>query len=119
MSAMTVVKKNAKGRGVYANRDYLMGDTIEVSELLVADLDPDRAHPFDTWTFAFGSRVAIALGTGSLYNHAYDANADWVVNRREKTIRFYAVRAIPHGAEITINYNGLDSKEPVGFKVKA
>ena len=113
-----VVKKNDKGRGVYATCDYELGETIEVAHVIVADLRPDLPHPFDTWTYAFGSKVAIALGNGSLYNHSYNPNADWVVNRRDKTIRYYAVRRILHGAEITINYQGLGSLEPVHFKVK-
>lgn len=51
-------------------------------------------------------QAAIALGYGSLYNHAVHSNAHYELNLSDNTIEIYAVEDIPAGAEITVNYNG-------------
>ena len=63
------------------------------------------------------TRVAVALGYGSLYNHSYTPNAHYVdVDQCRK--RFVALRDIEAGEEITINYNAVpDDRSDVGFEV--
>ena len=51
-------------------------------------------------------QCAIALGFGSLYNHAKDSNAEYNLNLADETIEIIAVKNILIGEEITINYNG-------------
>jgi SET domain-containing protein len=59
---------------------------------------------------------AIALGYGSLYNHAYGANANFVLDIEHKTIDIIAVNAIEPSEEITINYHGDPwDKSPLWF----
>lgn len=56
-------------------------------------------------------RPAIALGYGSIYNHSYEANANYRFDYDNNTIDFYAVKSIAAGEEITVNYNG-DPADP-------
>ena len=49
---------------------------------------------------------AIALGFGSIYNHAVHANADFILDFENNTIDIVAIRDIAAGEEITINYHG-------------
>ena len=64
---------------------------------------------------------AIALGYGSMYNHANPANLRYLSALAGEAIAFIAVRAIQRDEELTINYNGVGgepvSGEDVWFKV--
>ena len=55
--------------------------------------------------------LALALGFGSLYNHAVLSNAAYILDRETKTIRFYALVDIAAGTEICINYAGERGQE--------
>jgi len=59
--------------------------------------------------------VAICFGFGSLYNHAYEANATYRKLIKEQVIEFVAIKAIKKGNEITVNYNygSPDNKKPL------
>ena len=48
---------------------------------------------------------AIALGYGSMYNHANPANMRYASAFEGRAIRFTAARTIKGGEELTINYN--------------
>ncbi len=50
--------------------------------------------------------IAVALGFGSLYNHSWRPNARYELDHGLKVVRFFAVRAIDEGDEVTINYTG-------------
>lgn len=98
------VRRNRKGRGVYATQRFYRGETIEICHVLVSKLDQYEEHAFDRWAYAFDGHAAIALGAGSLYNHSATPNADWRCRRSSQTIRIFAVREIAQNEEILINY---------------
>ena len=106
------VRRNRKGRGVYATQLFYRGETIEICHVLVSKVDQFKAHPFDRWSYAFDGHAAIALGAGSLYNHSTTPNADWRCRRSSQTIRIFALREIRPGDEILINYG-----DNIDFKV--
>ncbi len=56
-------------------------------------------------------QAAIALGYGSLYNHSYDPNATYVKQIPGMTIDFIALRTIPKGTEILVNYNAGNPRD--------
>lgn len=60
---------------------------------------------------------AIALGYGSLYNHAYESNTEYEFHESELAIDFIARRDIAAGEELTINYNntGTMALAPIRF----
>lgn len=100
------------GKGVFAAGPIPEGGVIEVCPVLLfpkAQLAAMRQTILDDYYFDWGdddSQYAIALGYGSLYNHAYEPNADYEMDFENETIDFYALRDIAPGEEIFVNYNG-------------
>jgi SET domain-containing protein len=114
-----------RGRGVFAARDFLPGEVIEVCPVIVsagaADEGLIERTNFFNYYFGWGEderACAIALGYGSLYNHSYHPNADHRRDFAAGTITVTAYRHIRAGEEITINYTGeIDCRDPVWFDV--
>lgn len=110
------------GRGVFTARDITSGALIEICPVLVlpaeelAVIHGTRLHDY---YFLWGEdqqQCAIALGFGSLYNHASDPNAETVIDYEKETIDIYGLREIPAGEEITISYNrGAEEEFPLWF----
>lgn len=104
---------DARGRGVFALRAFRSGECVEICpvvpvsglhEHLPKELQ-ERAFNWGHLTDARGQQSAIALGYGSLYNHANPANLRYIADRETKCLIFIAARAIKGGDEFTINYN--------------
>ena len=113
----------AKGRGVFASADFVEGQMIESSPVIVIPASHraalDTTALFDYY-FSWGpdlTEAAICLGFGSLYNHSYSPNARYVKDYDNGKINFIAVRVITAGEEITVNYNGDPSNsKPIWFE---
>lgn len=112
------------GRGVYANRDIKKDEIIEtcpviqVSEHDTANL---KESVLVTYFFYFGKnkkRLLVALGFGSIYNHAHKPNAKYKIKPSENAMEFIALRDIKKDQEITINYRNETSKNknPLWFE---
>ncbi len=98
-----------KGRGVFSGETIPEGSLIESCPVLVLppkDLKLVHQTLLHDYYFYWGdnTRCAIALGYGSLYNHASDANADYRMDLEQETIDIFSLRTIYSGEEITINY---------------
>jgi hypothetical protein len=111
-----------KGRGVFAVKPIKKGKLIERVPLLILPATTlvdglDNAHVGRFYYWWTKTKLAVALGYGSLYNHSFDANATYT-HEPDETLKYVAVRDIAVGEEVTINYNG-DPKDqtPVDFKV--
>jgi len=101
-----VKKIKGKGRGVFAQKNIEEGTIIEKVPLLVMPEEDIYDAFLADYVFEWGKdTVAIALGSGSLYNHSYDPNARYQ-DVGTKAKEYVAVRDIQKGEEITINYNG-------------
>lgn len=103
------------GRGVFTSKKIYAGDLIEVCPALVmnpTDIEHlDKTILYDYYFLweddAKGLKTtAVALGLGSMYNHAAPSNADYQMDFEYATIDIIAVENIEPGEEITINYNG-------------
>lgn len=107
---------DAKGRGVFALRDFAAGELVELAPVLIGK--HGISNVFDDYEFNWSEangrgqidlyRAAIALGFGSLYNGANPANLRYELDRAGKAIRFIAARSITNGEELTINYSAED-----------
>jgi hypothetical protein len=104
-----------KGKGVYANRNYTIGDVVEVSPVIVlfapyATLPPKLKTRVFNWGDLTQGPVssALALGFGSMYNHSNPANVKFKANAESESITFIAEKNISINEELTINYNGPD-----------
>jgi SET domain-containing protein len=100
------------GRGVMAIDDIMKGEVLEICPVIViphSDVSKIHNSVLHDYYFIWGDdelQAAIALGFGSMYNHATHPNAEYEMDFEQETIDFYALIDIPAGTEITINYNG-------------
>ena len=111
MINLVVKKLRKKGRGVFANRTFQKGEVVEVCPVIVI---PKKDSPFiektimDFYWYDWGSKEdsAIVLGYGSLYNHSFTPNVEWVEDVKNNQMLFKAIKKIRKGQEIMFNYNG-------------
>jgi SET domain-containing protein len=113
-----------KGRGIFAVRRILSGETIEEAPVLVfpgSEFEWIDKTILTDYYFHWGSEEedgAILLGLCSLCNHSYSPNARFFREFEAGTIRFVALRDIETGEEVTANYNEEpDNRKPVWFDV--
>ena len=110
------------GRGVFTSETIPKNSPIEICPVIeipeneVAIIHETELHDY---YFIWGEndeKAAIALGYGSLYNHSYKPNADFILDLANNTINFFSIQKIKSGEEITINYHGLpESKDELWF----
>jgi hypothetical protein len=122
--APTIVLKDTgtpKGRGAFALSAHAENSIVEICPVVIFDVpDPDllpkeigrRIFKWSTLIGKQGMQRGLALGYGSMYNHANPANLRYCASRITQTMTFIANRQICVGDELTINYDepsGLDS----------
>lgn len=113
-----VRKVRGKGRGVFARCDIAEGTEIERAPVLLLPDECLLGTPLVDYAFEWSkTKVALALGYGSLYNHSFQPNAQYFYAGPQMQ-SYYAIRDIAAGEEITINYNSEPTDQsPVGFDV--
>lgn len=117
-----VKKVKGKGRGVFARESIAAGTVIETVPKMLVPIEwiqDGFANPNLARVYFIHDRrtVAICLGYGSLYNHSYRPNAEYL-DGANATMIFRAIKAIQRDEEICINYNGdPKDKSPMGFEV--
>ncbi len=120
-----VTRSPLSGRGVFALRDFAVGDEVEVAPIIVVpalDWPGVSSTPLNDHCFAWGDELqhaAFGLGCSSFYNHADDPAAAFTRDRERRLLRFTARRAIASGSEITIDYRSSYSEPfPLAFEVR-
>src|SRR5437588_629321 len=105
------IKKCKYGRGVFAGKDYRMGDLIEICPLIVVENFQSALNwighngLMERYYFDFDEdHSALALGYGSLYNHSRNPNAHYEVNKRDRELIVLARRKITKGNQIFVSY---------------
>lgn len=123
--AIFVGDSPGRGRGVFAGRPLHANELIETCPVIVLST-PETALIDGTslYNYYFGwerDQAAIALGFGSLYNHAESPNAMYDRDYTSSVIRVRAIANISPGDEILINYNNskAGSSAPVWFDVRS
>ena len=105
------IANSAKGRGIFARRNFKRGDIIEVCPvLLVPPVDHKSLSQtvLDNYLFDWESEEdsVLLFGYGGLYNHSYTPNAQYIRDFNNKTMVVQAIKNIKEGQEIVFNYNG-------------
>lgn len=110
------------GRGVYTSEDLDAGLLIEIAPVVVLPA-PDRKLIDQTvlhdyifeWSPETG-QCCMALGYVPIYNHSYESNCEYEMDREENLIYIRTVRNVKANEELFINYNGdWNNAEPVWF----
>jgi uncharacterized protein len=108
-SALIEVRQSKlHGNGVFATQHIAGGQTIEVCPALVFD---EEQWELTNETVLHGyfyeapdGQTLLALGYGSLYNHAEDPSAEYEVETSPPCVTVTAARTIMPGEEVTIRY---------------
>ena len=120
----TYVKKiRGKGWGAFCTKRIPKGKIFSVSPLLVLTRRESKLmdeSTLDSYWYEFGSdgrRRAIALGLGSILNHADKPNCSYHMSQTRRTLSFYALRDIPAHEELTHDYGWVaDSYDKYGVR---
>lgn len=89
-------------RGVFASRDYNVGEILEVCPC-IKQIESPTGKILDYLFSLNETDSLIAFGYCSMYNHSDDANADWkIIN--ENQIKIKTIKPIKKGDEIFISY---------------
>ena len=106
-------------RGVLAAEPIRKDEVIEISPVVILpgrQRDAIEQTAITNYCYVWEDDFALAFGLGSLFNHAYDANAEFERDFENLTMIFVAVKDIQPGEEILINYNGAaDDATPVDW----
>ena len=100
-----VGKSQVEGLGVWALEPIVDNEIIEECPVLIASKEDVADTPMIDYVFKIGdNRYALALGSGSLYNHRNQPNARWHFDEDKQRLVFRAARAIEPGEEIFVSY---------------
>jgi SET domain-containing protein len=103
---LTVARSRLHGRGVFTTSSVRSGEVLERCHLLLIPIE--EVHDgslLGAYVFEHSKRFyALALGSGSMYNHAPAPNAEVEMDSVGKTLTVSAVADIPAGVEVTIDY---------------
>jgi len=95
---------------VFTARSINAGDVIEICPIVVipkAQIEIlDQTVLYDYYFLWENNNAAIALGYGSLYNHSYSPNAEYIMDFVDSSLIIQAIKDINAHEEITFNYNG-------------
>ncbi len=108
------------GNGVFATKDFSVGEVIEVcpavstpSEIIDRRKDGGALDFLEYWFFEWNEDKkgdAMILGYGMIYNHSDEPNATYESDFMRKTVTFKAIKPIPRGSQIFINYQIADEE---------
>ncbi|MFA7662615.1 MAG: SET domain-containing protein [Patescibacteria group bacterium] len=115
-----VKKSKIHGLGVFALEDIAKGTVIEVCYMIPfpkKDIALIKKTFLNNYYFEWlNGGGAVALGNGSIYNHSYEPNAEYLGNEKKNITKFVAIKPIKKGQEIFTSYNGdAKRKEKVWF----
>lgn len=103
------ISPTLKIRGILAAKDIKKGQVIERCPVVLMPIKHDTyieqttlKHYYFEWN---KKNSAVVLGYGSLYNHSYAPNAQYVYNYHKKLMVYRALKDIKKGEEVFINYN--------------
>ncbi len=120
---ISVQKIKDRGRGVVANRNFKKGDIIETAPVVVISASEKRyikKTELFNYYFDWGPKskmAAICLGYGSIYNHSWTPNAEYIYREKDEVLVFRAIKPIKNGDEICTSYNGdAADKSPYKFR---
>ena len=114
MEQLIIKKSTIKGagNGVFTTVDIKKGDTIEICETMIFNEKQAQVLINETqlgnYVFAHedGKSVILVWGKGSMYNHKSPSNAQYYFDDETNQMSYVAVKDIPAGKEIFINYGG-------------
>jgi SET domain-containing protein len=99
---------DVKGFGVFTNENIEKGNIVEVCYSLKLK-QSEIQHPNTDYLFYYNSTKEhyLPFGYGSIYNHSDDANLIWNILPEKGIMKFFSIKDITIGEELTHNYGKL------------
>ncbi len=119
--ALYIKKVRGMGRGVFAGRQFLAGEIIEICPVIALPKGTDENNVEGSlahYVFKWGKNddaLAVALGYGSLYNHSANPNAAFQPRFSKDDIVFRALRVIEPDEQIFVDYR-WDEEDYASFR---
>jgi SET domain-containing protein len=100
-----VAKSNIAGRGVFATRDIIQGEIVEICPCLTTN-DRDIKGTVRNYHFATNKpeEACLAFGYCSIVNHSDNPNCIWRYDDKLDSLVIVSLRQIKKGEEITHSY---------------
>jgi tRNA-specific adenosine deaminase 3 len=111
--SLVVRRTETAGRGVFAQVDLTVGTLVDISHVLLFPAEQYAAYgkftELDNYTYVWqktakGPIMALALGTGSLFNHSSTPNVSFFLDKEAQLIRYTIMRSVRAGEELCISY---------------
>jgi SET domain-containing protein len=111
---LEVAPSRLGGRGVFARRRFEPDELIEACPVVLVPSEEATAvctTVLGHYVYEWDDGVAVALGFGSLYNHAAVPNARYERDADPDILRVVASQPIDAGDEVLIDYTGGGAQE--------
>ena len=101
-----VKNSTVAGRGVFALKNFDIGDIIEVAPSLIDDCVnfSGKVNDYITYVTQDKNKCALHMGYFNYYNHQDDNNANYYLDETSESIKIIAIKQIKKGEEIFVNY---------------
>lgn len=97
-----------RGRGVFTTKPLSHKTLVDISPVLLMNHAEYSAHGqhtiLDHYTYRWEGGYALALGLGSMFNHAKNPNVGFIRDIPNAVIRYFTLRPIETGEELCISY---------------
>jgi hypothetical protein len=94
-----------KGRGVFAGRKFVSGETVERSPVIVfSQTEIVERTDIQAYYYFWGDGGCLGLGLISLYNHSSIPNMCFIKHYDSLEMEMRAIRDIEVGEELTVDY---------------
>ena len=98
-------KLEGAGSGVFATKDFLVGDIVEVAPILPIPIKDTADNILKDYVFMYdGSYYGMALAYGGMYNHQNDPNLNYTYTDDKKFMIYKANKNIKTGDELFVSY---------------
>ena len=98
---LIVKKSSLHGYGVFAEKNFRKGERIEECYIIISKGGDKTLEDF---YFDVKGKYALFTGFGSIYNHADEPNADYIISAKKCLATLTAAKAIAKGEEIFVSY---------------
>jgi hypothetical protein len=98
-------KLEGAGSGVFATKDFQVGDIVEVAPILPIPIKDVEDNILIDYVFMYdGSNYGMALAYGGMYNHQNDPNINYSYTSDKKFMIYKANKNIKTGNELFVSY---------------
>ena len=99
--------------GVFALVDIEKDELLEEAPyFVVPQNEADAAPSCNVYTYSLSANnLLIGTGCACLYNHSYEPNVDYDIDKVNQVIRHYSIKDIAEGEELMLDYGEENAQQ--------